>query len=202
MPDIARQRPPHYWERYTDGDGSWSKKEGPAGADLAALRRGIGREPGTVAQMWPYYTTLNDEGEMTGELRAEHTALTLYAVHQQSRPRPMHITGIGLGRAVRALHSGEHGKFSQEAVNRRFAAAATATSPAELAMHLRGLIAQLHTIGHGLDYSQLCRDLVDWQDADRVGRVRRRWGRDYFIWKAEPDAAANEVHPDEHTSET
>lgn len=139
--------------------------------------------------MWRFYTTLTDTGRLTRKLRAEHTALTLYAVHQQSRPKPMHITGIGLGRALRALHSGEHAKFSQEAVNRRFAAAATATSPAELALHLRGLVAQLHTIGQALDYTRLFHDLVAWQDADGIGRVRRRWGSDYFVWQAEPDDA-------------
>jgi CRISPR system Cascade subunit CasB len=137
--------------------------------------------------MWPFYTELNDEGQVTWALQAEHTALTLFAVHQQSRPKPMHVADIGLGRAVRALHTGEKAKFSQDAVNRRFAAAATATSTAELALHLRGLISQLNDIGQALDYSRLVKDLIAWQDVNRISQVRRRWGGDYFVWKAEPD---------------
>lgn len=193
MTDAPRQRRPRYWERYTDGGGKWSGKDGPPGADLAALRRGIGREPGAVPEMWPFYTTLNDAGRATKPLQAEHTALTLFAVHQQSQRNPMHVAGIGLGEAVRALHTGrgaEQAKFSQEAVNQRFAAAATATSAAELAQHLRGLISQLHGIPQPLDYNRLFMDLVDWQDAGRIGQVRRRWGSQYFVWKAEPDDAA------------
>ena len=55
----------HYWQRHTDGDGAWSQRGPAPGADLAALRRGIGQEPGTVPQMWPYYTTLSADGQLT-----------------------------------------------------------------------------------------------------------------------------------------
>src|SRR4051812_24984458 len=137
-------RAPHYWQRHTDGEGSWGRKGAPPGDELAALRRGIGREPGTVAQMWPYYTRLNDRGQLTAELWAEHLALTLFAVHQQSQGRPVHRHGVSLGAAVLALR--RSGKFSEEALDRRFGAAATATTVGEVAHHLRGLITQLRTV--------------------------------------------------------
>jgi CRISPR system Cascade subunit CasB len=128
--------------------------------------------------MWPFYTTLRADGRVSADLRAEHVALTLFAVHQQSRPRPMHRHGIGVGSALLALR--RDGKFSPEAVDRRVSAAATATSLAEAAVHLRGLITQLRGIDHGLDYDQLFRDLRDWQFPDRVAAIRRRWGGQYF----------------------
>ncbi|HEX2300692.1 MAG TPA: type I-E CRISPR-associated protein Cse2/CasB, partial [Pseudonocardiaceae bacterium] len=135
---------PHYWQRHTDGSGSWGN-DGPApGAELAALRRGIDREPGSVPAMWPFYTTLSASGALTTRLAAEHLALTLFAVHQQSLPQPVHRKGVGLGSAILELRNS--GKFSPEAVDRRFAAAATATSLTELAHHLRGLIAQLRGV--------------------------------------------------------
>jgi CRISPR system Cascade subunit CasB len=62
MSDPPQQRRPYYWERHNDGKGNWSRKDWPPGAELAALRRGIGREPGAVPDMWPFYTELNDEG--------------------------------------------------------------------------------------------------------------------------------------------
>ncbi|WP_242423552.1 type I-E CRISPR-associated protein Cse2/CasB, partial [Frankia sp. EI5c] len=69
---------PRFWElRHADGR--------PDGAALAALRQGAGREPGTVPQMWRHYTTLNRGGELSFQLRAEHVALVLFAVHQQSQ---------------------------------------------------------------------------------------------------------------------
>ncbi|WP_250292177.1 type I-E CRISPR-associated protein Cse2/CasB [Frankia sp. CiP1_Cm_nod1] len=166
------RRQTFFWERAHNGDL-------PDGADLAALRRGIGREPGSVPAMWRYYTTLDREGRLTARLRAEHVALTLYAVHQQSLPSPAHRAGTGLGTAVLALRNSD--RFSPDAVDRRFNAAATATSLDEAAYHLRGLVRQLRHIPQSLDYNQLQQDLINWQHPDRVGQVRRRWGGQYFL---------------------
>lgn len=166
-----------YWGRLLDDQGSWRGERAP-GADLAALRQGIGRDAGTVPAMWPFYTTLSADGRVSIDLRAEHLALTLYGVHQQSMARPMHRTGVGVGKALGALR--RSGKFSPEAVDRRFAAAATATSLTEAAVHLRGLITQLRSIEQPLDYDRLLRDLRDWQHPDRRPTVRRRWGSEYF----------------------
>jgi CRISPR system Cascade subunit CasB len=201
MPGQTAPRP-HFWDRHTDGNGHWKGTDRPAGEDLAALRRGLGREAGEVPQMWPFYRELNEKGSLTQELSAEHVALTLFAVHQQGKERPVHRAGIGLGTALLALrHSG---KYSPEAIDRRFAAAATATSLAELTGHLRGLITQLRTDSasgqqHSLDYTQLMRDLRDWQRPNHLGRVRRRWGSQYFAPRqdkpAEPGPGAAALSP-------
>lgn len=175
-----------YWQRHTDGHGQWGERGSPPGADLAALRRGIGREPGSAPEMWPYYTTLTENGALTQPLRAEHLALTLFAVHQQSLLQPVHREGVGLGSAMLALRRDQDS--SPEAVDRRFGAAATATSLSEVAHHLRGLITQIRrlTPQPGLDYSQLFRDLWSWQSSERITRVRREWGSQYFVWPPEP----------------
>ncbi|HEY0636171.1 MAG TPA: type I-E CRISPR-associated protein Cse2/CasB [Pseudonocardiaceae bacterium] len=167
----------------------------PPGAELAALRRGLGREPGTVPAMWPFYLHLRTDGTVSKKLSAEHAALTLFAVHQQSHAAPMHRTGPGLGTAMRALR--DSGKFSDDAVDRRFSAAATATSLTELTLHLRGLVTQLRTIPQPLDYDALFKDLVAWQSADQVGAVRRRWGSQYFLRPAAGDGTST---PDDPTS--
>jgi CRISPR system Cascade subunit CasB len=182
MPDAGGGRR-YYWERHTDGDGHWKGNDRPAGEDLAALRRGLGREAGEVPQMWPFYRTLNEQGWVTQGLSAEHVALSLFAVHQQGKDQPVHRADVGLGTAMRALRRSD--KYSPEAVDRRFSAAATATSLAELTGHLRGLITQLRAVSrdggeHVLDYTRLTRDLRDWQRPDRVAAVRRRWGSQYF----------------------
>ncbi|MCI0686535.1 MAG: type I-E CRISPR-associated protein Cse2/CasB [Sporichthyaceae bacterium] len=172
----------HYWQRHTDGEGRWRiGREGPPGAELAALRRGIGREAGSVPELWPFYTTLTEDGRIRDALRAEHVALTHFAVYQQSRPWPAHRHGVGFGSAMRALR--DSGQFSVDAVDRRFAAAATAASLAELEAHLRGLVTQLRAVkpGPGLDFTSLFRDLCDWQRLDRGPAVRRRWGSQYFV---------------------
>lgn len=184
----------YYWERHTDGDGRWRGKDRPSGEELAALRRGLGREPGEAPQMWPFYRSLNEQGRLTCKLAAEHLALTLFAVHQQGKERPVHRAGVGLGTAMRDLrHSG---KYSPEAIDRRFSAAATATSLTELAGHLRGLITQLRAAGrnggeHALDYTRLTWDLRDWQTPVRAAAVRRRWGSQYFAPRPEQPASDN-----------
>lgn len=185
----------YYWERITDGAGRWSHPAGAPGAELAALRRGIDREPGEIPQMWRYYTTLTTDGRRTPALQAEHVALTLFAVHQQSQPRPIHRDGIGFGAAMQALH--DDGKFSADAVDRRFAAAVTATTLRELAVHLRGLITQLRDTRtlQPLDYTQLFYDLRDWQYPDRQASVRRRWGGQYFVRKRDTSTAESSAIP-------
>lgn len=170
-PDQA-DRSPFFWETF-------GRNKLPDGADLAALRRGVGREAGSVPAMWPYYRKLNQKGLLTAELRAEHVALTLYAIHQQSVREPVHRPDVGVGTALKQLRGS--GRFSPEAVDRRFGAAATATSLDEAAYHLRGLVRQLRQVPQGLSYTTLFEDLVNWQNPERVGSVRRRWGADYFI---------------------
>jgi CRISPR system Cascade subunit CasB len=186
-----------YWTRHTVGNGRWlSGSEMPPGADLAKLRRGLGRGPGDVPEMWRFYTTLNQEGHKTAWFAAEHDALTLFALHQQSQSRPMHRSGVGLGTAVRSLRGekdsdipgaeGGGGKPKLDridAVDRRFAAAATATSRSELVLHLRGLVTQLRGAGQGLDYTILHKELANWERPDRAPQIRRKWGSQYFFSK-------------------
>jgi CRISPR system Cascade subunit CasB len=190
MTDPRTEARPHYWQRHTDGSGAWTQRGPAPGADLAALRRGIGREPGTVPEMWPYYTALSADGRLSARLRAEHLALTLFAVHQQSQRQPVHRGGVGLGTALLKLR--ERDKSSAAAVDRRFGAAATATTLSEVGHHLRGLITQLRgvTSQPGLDYTQLVDDLYRWQFPDGQARVRRRWGSQYFAWSPKADAPA------------
>lgn len=166
----AATRRAFLWER---------SSQPPPGEVLAALRRGIGREPGTVAAMWRFYTRLDETGRLSPHLRAEHLALCLFGVHQQSKVRVVHVEGDGLGAAMRRLR--QSGRYSEDAVDRRFGATATASSLPEVAVHLRGLITQLRALEQpGLDYNRLFWDLVNWQDPERVHRVRRAWGAGYF----------------------
>lgn len=156
-------------------------------ATLARLRGAVSREPGTVPEIWS--VTIDGApgiprgDEPTAEERAIHLAMTLFATHQQSRSRPMHVRGRGLGQAVRFL---EQARGERDAavspVRRRFDALATAASLDEAAHHLRGLVGQLRSAGEGigLDYGALAEDLFDLQVPGRADRVRLRWARQYY----------------------
>jgi CRISPR system Cascade subunit CasB len=141
--------------------------------------------------MWPFYVSLIEDDRLRAwaddwrppaALEAEHHALALYGLHQQSQRRPMHGADVGVGHAVRALR--QSGRFSEEAVDRRFAAAATATTLTELVVHLRGLVSQMRSLTQPrpLDYTQLVQDLAGWSHPERQQRIRRRWGGQYFAW--------------------
>lgn len=150
-------------------------------AVLARLRRAVGKPPGWDPELWEL-TLADVPGRIgsdapTAQERAVHTAITLYAVHQQSRPETMHVRGYGLGRSVRLLASAAQ---AESAVRRRFDAAATATSVDEVVHHLRGLVTQLRSHRVPLDYGQLADDLLQLQDPRKVDAVRLRWGRQYY----------------------
>jgi CRISPR system Cascade subunit CasB len=188
---MASNHRDRYWNKFVGADGTWRIAPGakqpkrPPGEDLAALRAGLGREAGTVPEMWRFYTCEIDDrlarqDRVSQEQEAEHAALALYGLHQQSQDRPMHAPRVTLGHALRELR--RSGKFSEQAVDARVEAAVTTTNVPALLMRLRGLITQLRTISQPLDYDQLMDDIKNWNWPDSRQRVIRRWGLGYYAW--------------------
>jgi CRISPR system Cascade subunit CasB len=176
-------------------------------AALAQLRRGVGEEVGAIPELWQY--TLEGLPEPEGPAgpgpgreplgptvleRAAYTALTLFAVHQQSRRKEMHLPGQSLGTAVRQLAARA---ASAEAVQRRFVALGTAQTFTEVVHHARGLITQLRAEDISLDYGMFAEDLVRLQTG-AADQVRLRWGRDFYRTRrddadsTEPDTASTD----------
>ncbi len=189
MSELRADSETRYWRR-----GRWSQgAELPPGADLSQLRRGVGREPGSTPGMWPFYTTLTSASEVTPALHAEHVALTLFGVHQQSADQLVHRRGNSVGAAALALK--RTARYSEDAVDRRMVASASASTLGNLAVHLRGLVQQLSVVKVTLDYDRLFDDLVRWQNAAGAGSVRRRWGGDFYA--ATPRSASTDTpsHP-------
>lgn len=167
-----------YWERFSAG-GEGPTVRLPPGDELAALRRGLGVEPGTVPSMWRFYCTWQDDRGHS-RFAAEHHALTLFAVHQQSQRNLVHVVNVPMARALRRLHTSD--RFAEAAVDQRFFAAATAPEVDEVAYHLRGLVRQLRSL-HApapFDYTQLFWDLARWSSPEGRQRTRRKWGLDYY----------------------
>jgi CRISPR system Cascade subunit CasB len=177
------------------------QKESPWGkAMLAKLRRGIGKEPGEMPDIWE--VTLGDLPEAlmrqgkdedfrpTEAEWAIHTALTLYALHQQGKDQPMSVSGkkegdkiiygASLGKAARQLIKPD--KSNEQAVKRRFDAMATAKDLTELSHHARGLIQLMKAADPPirLDYPQFAKDLYFYQFDDARDKIRLRWGQDFY----------------------
>lgn len=153
-------------------------------ADLANLRRGIGKKPGELPQLWGLLfrdfpeELMSQSGVPTWEEWAVSGALTLYALHQQGSDQKMHVKGQSLGTAVGSLAGGDEERL--KAVQRRFNAFATAQSMPECLHHLRGLIQLLRSEGIPLDYGELAGDLYTFQVPEGAAKVRLRWGQDFY----------------------
>lgn len=167
----------YYWEEHGAGDERW---QAPPGADLAAMRAGLSREPGDIPGMWPMYRSLPEDGRLTNQLRAEHATLSLYGLHQQGQHYSVHAEGISIASAFRLLR--ESDRFSVDAVDARFTGAAASSDLDSLTFHLRGLINQLKSIERRapFDYTQLLRDLTRWQQPANQAHIRRIWASKYF----------------------
>lgn len=154
-------------------------------AALAELRRGVGKRPGDVPQLWGYFLQDMPE-EFFGDKEpskaewAVYTSLTLFALHQQGKdPKSdtMNKEGYSFGTAVNKL---VHNEDERERVARRFYAAATASSMEELSHHMRGIIQLLRGEGIPLDYPMLAADLYRYQFSSLVSNVRLKWGQDFY----------------------
>lgn len=165
-----------------------TQTERPQKAALANLRRGLGRAPGELPQLWGIF--LQDlpvalesrDGIPTKAEWAIYLALTLYAYHQQGHAissANMHQRGAHFGCAVRRLV--KEGELPEDSsILRRFNALATAKDMPERAQHLRGIVSLLRTKGIPLDYVQMAVELYWLQIADTASRVCLLWGQDYY----------------------
>ena len=165
-------------------------RESQVKATLANLRRGVGKTPGELPELWGtlfqnFPKALNEKASEIEPSKAEWAAylsLTLYALHQQGHDiekENMQRDGVGLGTAVRRLvPEGEAEENSS--IFSRFQTLATSSDIKELAHHLRGIIQLLNQGKIGLDNEKLSEDLYRYQFEDSRNGVRLKWGRQYF----------------------
>ena len=164
-------------------------------AELAELRRGVGRQPGDLPALWG--ALLADMPEQlqgsNGPSKAEwavYTALTLFALHQQGEAGvSMNQPGSTLGGAVRQLaeKTAAGQDWTESSVLRRFNALATADSMPEVSHYLRGMV-QLFRGNEPklkLDYPRLAVELYRFQFPDQAANVRLQWGRDLYQMNAD-----------------
>lgn len=172
-----------------------SNDEASVRAILAKLRRGLGKAPGDLPELWdftlenlPEALLSKDEKPTRGEW-AVHVALSLYAYHQQGKDikgNTMHSLSKeqrhSIGAASRRLIF--HAEKDATAIKRRFNVLATSDSLQELAHHLRALVGLLKANDIPLDYVQLAAELYLFQNPNRRSGLRLRWGQDFYAFGA------------------
>ena len=168
-----------------------SAKETSGGrARLAELRRGAGKAPGELPELWGAFLDGMPEelhsqsGEPSPSEWAVYLALTMYALHQQGNSTVMHKEDVSLGAAAAKLVSEQS---DEQRVLRRFGPVVTAKTMPELAHHLRCMVKLLSSKGIGLDYVRLAADIYDFQSEDSRKRVQLKWGQDFYYKKGEDE---------------
>lgn len=161
---------------------------------LAQLRKALGAAGAADPRSWaivlggfPEELMGPRRGSLAGANRAETaamTALTTYAVHQQSqRGQPMHVPGISLGEATREVarqraRPDAAGGLDDQTVQRlhRVSMAHTQTMREQA---LRALVTLMRAAPRPvpLDYGRLAADLYWLQDPRYASRVHLAWAR-------------------------
>ncbi|TYB45716.1 type I-E CRISPR-associated protein Cse2/CasB [Actinomadura chibensis] len=209
--DLVGQVVGDFVDELQDG---YLRDTGAAVARLAQLRRGAGKLPQDVPELWGLTGTERLYQDQTlGEqqaVRAENAsflAVTLYALHQQSRTtQKMHIPDADLGAAVRQLMPPDR---IDEPIRRRFVRVGTAGSPEVLAYRLREIVSLLRRDSIPLDYALLAKNLYRAHTPDGLARVRRQWGRGFHAYRPQaagrseqtPQGEAAEATTDEATTD-
>jgi len=178
-------------KEYTDGKLKWllAQAEHPQKACLAKLRKGVGKIPGELPELWGILLDKLPEelegasGEPSKAEWAIYLSLTLYALHQQGCALPaqnMNKYGSTLGGAVRRLVEEDVDAPAETSATKRLNRLATSMNMQEASNHLRGIVQMLRAKGIELDYVQLADDLYQFQFPDQATRVKLRWGQDFY----------------------
>lgn len=158
-------------------------------ARLAKLRRGIGKKPGELPELWGMFLQglpeelMSKSGEPSYAEWAIYTALTLFALHQQGHSEPMNAEGneYHLGQAVRKLVPNKDDE-DDEAKNIRlkFSIAADSDDMIELSYYMKTVVTLLGNSDIKLDYADFARDLFLFQFEKSRDEVRLKWGQDFY----------------------
>ena len=152
---------------------------------LAQLRRGIGKKPGELPELWGIFLNSLPEELMSKSSEpsyaewAIYTALTLFALHQQGHSEPMNSEGEEnhLGRAVRKLI---HNEDEEENIRLKFSIAACYDDITELSYRLKTIVKLLSNEDIKLDYVDLAEDLFLFQIKEFDSKIRLKWGQDFY----------------------
>lgn len=163
-------------------------------ARLARLRRGAGRVPGEIPELWGEFLNgmpekfISSNGEPSREEWAIYISLTLFALHQQGNTNSVNCKGTSLGSAaMQLMEKGKDENEERERVLHRFGPVVTAKDMPELSHHLRCLIQLFSSKDISLDYEMLAEDLMWFQFDDKRKNVQLRWGQDFYYKKGEDE---------------
>ncbi len=135
---------------------------------LAALRRGLGRPPGTVADMYRYVVPWLPDDAPRWKKEAYYLAAALFAYHPS--------TG-GRGNMGDHFARARDPQGDKTAIERRFTAL-LAAHPDDLGFYLRQAVSFLKSKEVPINWHQLLSDVMNWGHPDRY--VQQNWARTFW----------------------
>lgn len=157
-----------------------------ATAQLAQLRRGVGKASLNHPELWGIILEKADGTEGIPEQyrgkgdqpssaeNAAYTALTLFALHQQSQNQPMHDAEVSFGNAVGKLVGN-----TTNSMKKRFDSLLTAQTENARQHYLRSLITLLRSKSIAFNYGQFAVDYMYLQYASTRKNVLYKWNREF-----------------------
>lgn len=159
-------------------------------AELAQLRRGAGKVPTGYPHLMGMVLVLENEdkkdrqafpeqcrgkGDRPNDAEiAAYTALTLFALHQQSQNQPMHDAKVSFGRAVGKLVGN-----TTSSMKKRFDSLLTAQTENARQHYLRSLITLLRSKSIAFNYGQFAVDYMYLQNPSTRKNVLYRWNSEF-----------------------
>lgn len=165
-------------EKLTPRVGPDGKEKGDRAA-LAALRRGLGKEPGDAPEVFPVLLPLLPEGELSHwDERIAYLVASLFALYPEAPPWPETARQRwqrNLGASLRQLAI-----QTESAGPERRVVALLNSDIDDLPHHLRGVISLLKTATPPVpvDWVRLTWDLRGWANAERA--VQKAWANAFW----------------------
>jgi CRISPR system Cascade subunit CasB len=150
-------------------------------AALAALRRGLGKPPGTVTEMHPIVVPMLPKNASAEDEEVFYLIAALFSLHQMNwHPAAEEKGRTNFGASFARLRTslgGERSGSIKSSIESRFVALLNSHRD-DLPEHLRHAVALLRSHDLPVDWAGLMRDIRDWDRDDR--RVQRVWSRAFW----------------------
>ncbi|MBN2002690.1 MAG: type I-E CRISPR-associated protein Cse2/CasB [Anaerolineae bacterium] len=147
-------------------------------AAFAALRRGLGRDPGAAPAMFPYIARWASEDTKPWTEATLYLIASLFAYHPKEG---------GAGNLGAAFKDAAQSESDPTAIERRFTALLAADTE-DLHFYLRQAVSFLKSKDVAINWQQLFEDVQRWQ----YGQVQKQWAYKFWGRPAEKEPSNNE----------
>ncbi len=156
-------------------------------AELAALRRGLGKPPGSAPEMYPLVVPWLPAGIGLREEEAYYLTASLFAAHPEWwRASESEKWGNNLGASFYRLAK----KKESGSIEKRFMAILNSQRE-DLSVHLRHAVSLFKSGSIPVDWVCLLRDLRGWDREDRL--VQRNWAKSFWGYFTEESQTDEDI---------